>query len=1076
MLRLQNHLWRLGLESEVYAEHIPDSLERLVKPFGQFEDDESKILFVHHSMGHHVFNQLLSLRAKIVTVYHNITPDDQLDDPTQRYFSRLGRRQLSLLADRSVTAIADSNYNRLEMQTAGFGEVQVIPVQTSFDEFFNARQFRSLNRDWLFVGRIVANKRQVEIVNAFAQHLNQYDSGQYLYLVGAPYSDTYAHEVRSRAERLGIGHRVILTGKVDLQELVNRYSNAGVFVSLSTHEGFGVPLLEAMASGIPVVAYSSGAVPETMGGAGVLLRSGHPHTVSEAVAQIFQDNEQSRRIVEVQDLRLQRICRFNVEEALLSVLSRVQGIYPRQTLQIQGPIETSYSLAALNREVALHLEKSSEFQVSVHPTEGPGDYAPDLQLLSSNPLLEALVERGKSTPFPDVVVRQMYPPRVADTTGSTTIQYFGWEESQIPADIASDFNSHVDRIVVMSPFVKETLVASGVVVPIDVVGVGVSPPQTTSRSFIPELEILRKHRFLHISSAFPRKGVDILLGVYFSEFSGDDDTTLILKTFPNPHNEVGAQLEALRNEHPNPPHVLWINRDLNDEELGRLFAEATTYVNLSRGEGFGLPVAEAMLAEIPVISTAHSGLSLFVSDDTAVVVTSTRSAAATHLSDIGSEWFEPDETAARTAMRSAVMNLNQSQRLERLARAKTTIASLYSWEQVIDRIKESIRNAIQRPRRMSACFVTTFNSKCGIAEYSSLLLAHLSPSVSCDVIADQTSTPLDLTRDEPVLRLWRQERTQDLTRVTEYLCASEHDVVHIQHNFGFFTPKDLAELAAMVEREKPVVITLHRTRDLSQDDELLSISDASEGLRHVSALIVHEQHDVDRLAGMGLSENVFQIPHGSLGYSGIRTGHQLDPSHLRIGTFGFLLPHKGLGELVEAVATLNESGRHCSLTALSALHPDPSSKRSYSMLQEQIRNKAIVDKISLNVDFLTVAEVHSILDAVDVIVLPYSDTPESSSGVLAMLLAIGKPIIATDLDIFSGSRDALLQIDVPVSSQQISETVLRLCDNSNLYNEMAQRVVSRARATNWSTVSHATEELYRNLIASRSRKNVTSLR
>ena len=106
--------------------------------------------------------------------------------------------------------------------------------------------------------------------------------------------------------------------------------------------------------------------------------------------------------------------------------------------------------------------------------------------------------------------------------------------------------------------------------------------------------------------------------------------TLILKTFPNPHNDVGDLLMKQRAAHPNPPDVRWIDRDLDDHEIMGLYNLAHCYVHPARGEGFGLPVAEAMAAGVPVITLAYSGLADFVSDDTATTIPFKLEPARTH--------------------------------------------------------------------------------------------------------------------------------------------------------------------------------------------------------------------------------------------------------------------------------------------------------------------------------------------------------------------------------------------------------------------------------------------------------------
>jgi hypothetical protein len=216
----------------------------------------------------------------------------------------------------------------------------------------------------------------------------------------------------------------------------------------------------------------------------------------------------------------------------------------------------------LNRELALGLDADGRFDVSIHATEGPGDYVPAPVDLAQHPRATELYAKSSDMPYPDVVIRQMYPPRVDDSPGAITFQYFGWEESRLPQEYVDDFNAHLDGIGTMSTYVCDVLRGSGVAVPMTAVGVGVRAPGPGSTEGIPEITGLRTSRFLHISSAFPRKGVDVLLEAYFRSFTADDDVSLVLKTHANPHNVTGALLDDLRRRYPNPPDVRWIDRDL----------------------------------------------------------------------------------------------------------------------------------------------------------------------------------------------------------------------------------------------------------------------------------------------------------------------------------------------------------------------------------------------------------------------------------------------------------------------------------------------------------------------------------
>ena len=1066
MFALQRELHALGYKSNIYAEHLYGDAGPYVHHVDDLVPSENDLLLVHHSMGHRRLSQIFNFSNPIITVYHNITPPQFIEDVSTRHFSHIGRYQLNALAERSLMGIADSHYNRKEMLLRGFTDVEVIPVKTDFFEFQSARELRHTERDWLFVGRISPNKQQVAIVKAFHHYHHKVDNSARLFLVGDHQMRSYTNKVGEEIEKLNLISQVDCTGKIDDVSLLQRYARAGVFISLSLHEGFGVPLLEAMAVGIPVVALESSAVTETMGGAGVLLQSAEPSVVSNAVQRLMTDQEYLSQVIWNQDRRLEKLTNFDTQATIQRVLDRVSGVKFPIRVQVQGPIESSYSLAILNREAAFELSSQTDFDVSVYPTEGPGDYPPNLDELNSIPGLAELYEKGLATPYPDVVIRQMFPPRVKDTTASLTIQYFGWEESLIPAEYVADFNEHVHRIMTMSTFVKEALRNSGVTIPIDVVGVGVRQPVLIDSVVIDELQTLKRVRLLHISSAFPRKGVDVLLKAFFDEFSGDDDVTLILKTFPNQHNAVEEQLSQLQTNHTNPPHVVWINRDMPVNHLGNLYAAASAYVHVARGEGFGLPVAEAMLAKVPVISTASSGLADFVDETTATVIPSVLTTAHSHVAIPGSQWFEPDLFAVRSAIRSMYSGTDSEKRTNKVERAYERIERDFSWRTVGSRINNSVRIALNEPKSIRVKHLTTFNSRCGIAEYSSLFQAALPKNVLSETIADRGASPLDMDVEENVVRLWEQLRHQDVGALVTAIQLSNTDVVHLQYNFGFFSMEDLSKLVAQLDGFKPIVITLHRTKDLDRGHEIVSLSHAADALRKVSAIIVHEQHDVHRLAGFGITENVVHIPHAAMPFRGERSNQTFSKGNeLRIGTFGFLLPHKGLDVSLTALHSLNKQGIKATLKALCSLHPDPSSSAAHKQTIATIDRLELSPLVSLDTGFKTVEEIHTELSDVDVIVLPYSQTEESASGVLAMLLCIGKPIIATDLDIFSGARDSLITIAAPADADDLTSTLRNLAQNPDQMLEMGARAGKRALDISWGLIGQQTADLYKSLLA-----------
>ena len=815
MLELQGHLRRMGHASEIFAEHITEGLRDRILPIGGYAGSSANLLLMHHSLGYPMFDEVIGRPDDVVAVYHNVTPERYFSDPVFRDALRLGREQLSLLAVRAAVGVAASNFNRREMLAVGFRRVEVLPVRTDYSEFVpSSREPGRRSTDWLYVGRIVGNKCQHELVRAFAVYVDNFEDGDArLVLVGDTVHADYVEVVKEEARRLGVGDRVVMLGKVSDRQLRSAFLGAGVFVSLSEHEGFGVPILEAMAARIPVVGYAAAAVPETMGGAGILLRTKEPEVVAATVQALRTDPDLQRKLVARQDVRVRDVQGFNVEGLLTRVISRASGAAQPLEVQVQGPFETSYSLAIMNRSLACALDGTPDRSVSIYATEGPGDYQPNDRDLVRHPQATMLFQRSRDVPYPHVVIRQMWPPRLVDTPGGLTCEYFGWEESRIPQPMVDDFNRYLEGIGVMSHFVKEVLRESGVDVPIEVVWNGVDPHDPAAVAEAPELEELRSFRFLHVSSAFPRKGVDVLLDAYFSAFDGSDDVSLILKTFPNPHNTVADLLASARARHPNPPDVRWIDRDMDTRTIQGLYNLSHCYVHPARGEGFGLPVAEAMAAGVPVISVAYSGLADFVSDETASTIPFQLEPAETHFDIPYSVWAEPDRVQLAAQLRDHVEGANRTKIAEQVRRARDLVTTKFTWEAAARRWNDflsHIEDAAENPR---VAMVTTWNTRCGIAENTRNIVDRAEAQVEIDVFANFDQAIIDPIREVGVHRSWIDRFHPDLDALQEALRLSDADVVHLQFNFGFF---DLTRLAQLIERElgtRGVVVTLHRTKD-----------------------------------------------------------------------------------------------------------------------------------------------------------------------------------------------------------------------------------------------------------------------
>jgi glycosyltransferase involved in cell wall biosynthesis len=1065
MFDLQGHLRQMGHISEIFAEHVAEGLQGRIHPIGCYAGSNTNLLLIHHSLGYSIFDEVIGRPDDVIAVYHNVTPEKYFSDPIFRDAIRLGREQLSLLALRAAVGVAPSNFNRREMLGVGFRRVEVLPVRTDFSEFVpTSKETRHRSTDWLYVGRIVGNKCQHELVRAFAAYVNNFDDDDArLVLIGDTAREDYVGVVREEAHQLGINDRVVMLGKVSDQQLRSAYLGAGVFVSLSEHEGFGVPILEAMAADLPVLGYAAAAVPETMGGAGILLRTKEPEVVAATVQALRADPDLRDRLVARQNARVRDVQSFNVEHLLARMIGRVAGAAQPLEVQVQGPFETSYSLAIMNRLLACALDGTPDRAVSIHATEGPGDYQPSDRDLELHPQATTLFRRSREIPYPHLVIRQMWPPRLIDSPGGLTCEYFGWEESRIPQTMVDDFNRYLDGIGVMSHFVRDVLRDSGVDVPIEVVGNGVHPHNTAAVAEAPELEELRSYRFLHVSSAFPRKGVDVLLDAYFSSFDGSDDVSLILKTFPNPHNTAGDLLTSHRARHPNPPDVRWIDRDMDTLGIQGLYNLSDCYVHPARGEGFGLPAAEAMAAGVPVISIAYSGLAEFVSNETATTIPFKLEPAETHFEIPDSVWAEPDRTQLAAQMRAHVEGIDRERVAERVRRAQHLINTKFTWEIAARRWNDFlnfIEDAAETPR---VAMVTTWNTRCGIADNTRNIVDRAEGQVAIDIFANKDPNIIDPARELGVLRNWIDRWHPDLGALEEALRLSDADVVHFQFNFGFF---ELSRLAQLIEREletRGVVVTLHRTKDATIDGEVVSLSSITATLERVDRLIVHQDDDAQVLADMGLSENVTVVPLGSSAPPAISSTEARIALGLGarpvVGTFGFLLPHKGTLELVRAVSALRDEFPDICLLALCAHYPDVTSDEYETEVRAEIDRLGLGDNVLLVTEYLPDETVRIILRAADVIAIPYEATEESSSAALRFLLPLERPLVITDRPVFADCREWTFAVD-PDDPQGIENALRRVLVDPELRDGLGARAGEGGRRFRWSRIIADHREIY----------------
>ncbi len=335
-LALRDTLRSAGWASDIYVESAHNDLWPEAFYFERYPHRArpGDVLLYQLSTASPIADLLMERDETLVLDYHNITPAafyTGWEDHTAEKVS-LARVQAASLAPRAVLGIADSTFNAADLHRLGCPTATVVPILVDVEdrppavdatELDLLRSAHGVGTVLLFVGRFSPNKAQHRLVEALWLYRKWYDPAARLHLVGPPMTASYAEAVQALVDELGLGDAVRYGEDLTDAQLASWYADADVFVCLSAHEGFCIPLLEAMRSALPVVAVATGAVPETVGGAGVLLDSSRPGTVAAAVDRVRRDHDLAARLVAAGHRRLRDFDPVTTRARFVEVLAPV---------------------------------------------------------------------------------------------------------------------------------------------------------------------------------------------------------------------------------------------------------------------------------------------------------------------------------------------------------------------------------------------------------------------------------------------------------------------------------------------------------------------------------------------------------------------------------------------------------------------------------------------------------------------------------------------------------------------------------------------------------------------------------
>lgn len=1024
VLYIQKMLIELGYKSNIYVARgdLNISFKQNIHHITEYKENKDNLLFYHHSIGHNSHDTIMQFLDKKIIIYHNITPPHFFKhNPHIQELCILGRKQLKNSAKYFIASIGDSDYNCKELEYYNYPNPKTLTLLLDLDKQVQYKANQKLIEKYhdlyniIFVGRVVQNKVQHQLVDVAYAMKQKGIKNFKIHIIGGASEPKYMQFLQEYARNLDILVEVTITGKVSNEDLVAYYNIADLYISISEHEGFGMPLIEAMKFDIPVLAYNAGGTTTTIPKDG-LLEKKSPSFIADQIINL-QENPRFRvDLLKKQKQKLESFSNKNTKNNLINYLNKTIGSNLVQipilnssllnlNYKVEGPFDSSYSLAIVNKNIALALD------AKLYSTEGGGDFEPNLANVEKEVKILALKELDNI----DVTIRNLYPPRTNAMMGyHKIIGPYGWEESKFPAQYVDWFNTKLTMVFTMSEYVTNLLKENGVYTPIVTTGLVVEDILKIKSKPL-KFVLSECFKILHISSAFARKGVDILLEA-FEKLDKKDELSLIIKTFPNPHNNVINQIKELNYNikenyeegvflyEKGNKQILLINKDLSQEEIKYLYESSDVLVAPSFGEGFGMPMAEAMLLNLPVITTGYSGQVDFCTDETSWLLDFNFQYANTHMNLKKSIWAVPKvESLIQqiTEVRIRVENSNSDVILsKKLKKAKEIVLEKYSSKQIAKNIKDAISNYSLSQEKQNIAILSTYNTKCGIAIYSKYLISSFKDEVT--VFANKSDAIVD-EDTQNVLRCWEESRdTENIDELKNQLIDKKITSLIIQYNFSFIPLNLLAELLLFCyEKSIQTHLFLHSTQDVIAKNYIDTFSTIKKELKITTKIYMHTLKDMNYLKDFDIYKNTTLFTHG-LNYNEklIIKNEKLNDTSFTLATFGFLLPQKGVFELVDVAIKLHDMGIKVKLLLLTSIHPASVSKQLEIELRQKIKDSKISKYITLNTDFLEEDVIVSKLSEVDKILFLYKNTQESSSAAVRMGLLAQKEVITTPLDIF----------------------------------------------------------------------------
>lgn len=332
-LAIDNVIRELGYTTKIYAENIDGRIKgNLAKKVSQMPKlSKNDIIIYHLAIGTELNNKLRDIPGRKIIKYHNITPAQFFEKYNRVSYNLCmnGLQQMQLMKDIPEYCWADSAYNKADLERAGYTcPIDVIPIAIPFEDYDKEPDWNIIKKyedDWVnivFVGRIVPNKKQEDIIKTFYYYKKYINHKSRLILVGSYNGmERYYERLCKYVDELKL-EDVIFTGHIKFNQILAYYHSANVFLCMSEHEGFCIPLLEAMHFRVPIIAYAQTGVKETLGDAGVPLDTKDCRVAAEMIDMLMTRDDLREQVIRKQDMRVREFSYDNTRIKITESLKR----------------------------------------------------------------------------------------------------------------------------------------------------------------------------------------------------------------------------------------------------------------------------------------------------------------------------------------------------------------------------------------------------------------------------------------------------------------------------------------------------------------------------------------------------------------------------------------------------------------------------------------------------------------------------------------------------------------------------------------------------------------------------------